>query len=92
MQDNIKQTDYGYDIVWTDNEHYCSKILVFEKARQNPPVLPTNIKDMYPDIYDIILNLLSHNPEERYDIEYLLSFYKFTNNYLYNRILELKNN
>jgi hypothetical protein len=32
MQDNIKQTDYGYDIVWTDNEHYCSKILVFEKA------------------------------------------------------------
>jgi serine/threonine protein kinase len=68
------------------------KILVFEKARQNPPVLPTNIKDMYPDIYDIILNLLSHNPEERYNIEYLLSFYKFTNNYLYNRILELKNN
>jgi hypothetical protein len=32
MKDNIQKTDYGYDIVWADNEHYCSKILVFEKA------------------------------------------------------------
>ena len=31
MTDNVKQTDYGYEIVWTDNEYYCSKILVFEK-------------------------------------------------------------
>jgi len=34
MSDNIKETDYGYEIVWTDNEYYCSKILVFEKAEQ----------------------------------------------------------
>ena len=34
MKDNIQKTDYGYDIVWTDNEYYCSKILVFEKADQ----------------------------------------------------------
>ena len=34
MLDNIKQTEYGYDIVWTDNEYYCSKILVFEKTNQ----------------------------------------------------------
>ena len=32
MSDNIKETEYGYEIVWTDNEYYCSKILVFEKA------------------------------------------------------------
>ncbi len=31
MTDNIKQTEYGYEVVWTDNEHYCSKILVFEE-------------------------------------------------------------
>jgi len=31
MKDNIQKTDYGYDIVWSDNEYYCSKILVFEK-------------------------------------------------------------
>jgi hypothetical protein len=31
MTDNVKQTDYGYEIVWTDNENYCSKILVFEE-------------------------------------------------------------
>ena len=30
MKDNIKQTEYGYDIVWADNDYYCSKILVFE--------------------------------------------------------------
>ena len=33
MKDNIQKTDYGYDVVWTDNENYCSKILVFEKAQ-----------------------------------------------------------
>ena len=31
MTDNIKQTDYGYEVVLTDNEYYCSKILVFEE-------------------------------------------------------------
>ena len=32
MSNNIKETEYGYEIVWTDNEYYCSKILVFEKS------------------------------------------------------------
>ena len=32
MDNNIKNTDYGYEITWADNEYYCSKILVFEKA------------------------------------------------------------
>ena len=29
--DNIKQKEWGYELVWADNEYYCSKILVFEK-------------------------------------------------------------
>lgn len=32
MSNNIQKTDYGYNIIWTDNEYYCSKILVFEKS------------------------------------------------------------
>jgi quercetin dioxygenase-like cupin family protein len=31
MADNVVKTDYGYDVVWANNELYCSKILVFEK-------------------------------------------------------------
>lgn len=31
MKDNIIKTQYGYDIVWANNNLYCSKILVFEK-------------------------------------------------------------
>jgi len=34
MTNNVIKTDYGYDIVWTDTDVYCSKILVFEKAAQ----------------------------------------------------------
>ena len=34
MSNNVIQTEYGYEIVWADNEQYCSKILVFEKAGQ----------------------------------------------------------
>lgn len=34
MNDNIKKTDWGYEIVWADNEYFCSKILVFEKENQ----------------------------------------------------------
>jgi mannose-6-phosphate isomerase-like protein (cupin superfamily) len=29
--DNIKEKEWGYELVWADNEYYCSKILVFEK-------------------------------------------------------------
>lgn len=36
--DNIKKTQYGYDIIWADNENYCSKILVFEKANKVMPL------------------------------------------------------
>lgn len=38
MTDNVKQTEYGYEITWTDNEYYCSKILVFEKADVKTPL------------------------------------------------------
>ena len=31
MSNNVVETEYGYEIIWTDNELYCSKILVFEK-------------------------------------------------------------
>ena len=30
-KNNVIKTDYGYDVVWTDNEYYCSKILIFEE-------------------------------------------------------------
>ena len=31
MNNNVNKTEYGYEIVWTTNDYYCSKILVFEK-------------------------------------------------------------
>ena len=31
MKDNVTKTKYGYDVIWADNDLYCSKILVFEK-------------------------------------------------------------
>lgn len=38
MKNNIVKTDYGYDIVWADNELYCSKILIFEKQGAKTPL------------------------------------------------------
>lgn len=38
MKDNIIKTDYGYDIVWANNDLYCSKILVFEKQGSKTPL------------------------------------------------------
>lgn len=38
MKDNIQKTDYGYEVVWADNELYCSKILVFEKKDASTPL------------------------------------------------------
>ena len=35
MKDNVIKTNYGYDVVWADNNLYCSKILVFEKQGAN---------------------------------------------------------
>ena len=31
-QDNVKKTDWGYEIIWSNNENYGAKILVFESA------------------------------------------------------------
>jgi hypothetical protein len=38
MKDNIKETAYGYEIVWANNEFYCSKILVFDKENKHMPL------------------------------------------------------
>lgn len=38
MKDNVVKTEYGYNIVWANNEHYCSKILVFEKQGSKTPL------------------------------------------------------
>lgn len=66
------------------------KIKIFEKARQDPPNIPESINDLCPFIYELINNLLSHNPENRYDTNKLIEEYNFSNNYLYHRIIELK--
>ena len=31
-KDNVKQTDYGYEITWVSEETYGGKILVFDKT------------------------------------------------------------
>lgn len=38
MSNNVRETDYGYEITWTSNEFYCSKILVFEKEGVKTPL------------------------------------------------------
>jgi len=38
MSNNVIKTDYGYDVVWADNDLYCSKILVFEKQGAKTPL------------------------------------------------------
>ena len=30
MNDNVTKTEYGYEVLWANTEHYSSKILVFE--------------------------------------------------------------
>ena len=30
MENNVKKTDYGYDLLWANQETYTGKILVFE--------------------------------------------------------------
>jgi hypothetical protein len=30
MNDNVTKTEFGYEVLWANTEHYCSKILVFE--------------------------------------------------------------
>jgi quercetin dioxygenase-like cupin family protein len=37
-KNNVIKTDYGYDVVWTDSDLYCSKILVFEKQGAKTPL------------------------------------------------------
>lgn len=36
--ENIIDHNWGKEIIWTDNEHYCSKILIFEKADMKTPL------------------------------------------------------
>lgn len=66
------------------------KIKIFEQAKKNPCILPNDIQDKYPQIYDIITNLLSYDPDLRFDCHYLLSLYIFSNTYLYDLIIKLK--
>tara|TARA_Y100000389_G_C17411848_1_gene491387 strand:- start:1155 stop:1493 length:339 start_codon:yes stop_codon:yes gene_type:complete len=36
--DNIKEHEWGREIVWSAKENYCGKILVFEKAEKSMPL------------------------------------------------------
>ena len=38
MSDNIKQHNWGYELIWSATEEYCGKILVFEKANCSTPL------------------------------------------------------
>ena len=38
MNDNIIETDYGYEIVWANHKEYSGKILVFEKKDSSIPL------------------------------------------------------
>jgi uncharacterized RmlC-like cupin family protein len=38
MSDNVKKTDYGYEIKWANTESYYSKILVFEHPGTKTPM------------------------------------------------------
>lgn len=37
-ENNVKQTDYGYEVTWCSLDDYCGKILVFEKAGKSLPL------------------------------------------------------
>ena len=37
-KDNVKQTNYGYEIVWAITKDYCSKILAFENPSVKTPL------------------------------------------------------
>jgi hypothetical protein len=37
MKDNVKQTDWGLEITWADQDEYCAKILLFEKTLVKTP-------------------------------------------------------
>lgn len=37
-KDNVKQTDYGYEIIWAITKDYCSKILAFENPGVKTPM------------------------------------------------------
>lgn len=36
-KENIKKTDYGYELIWANKENYCGKILVFEAKGSKTP-------------------------------------------------------
>ena len=35
--DNVKQHDWGYELVWTNTEEYCGKILYFAEENSKTP-------------------------------------------------------
>lgn len=45
MKDNMQRTDYGYEIIWTDTDTYCGKILVFESKGGKLPLHFHKIKN-----------------------------------------------
>lgn len=38
MSENIKNHTWGKEVIWTSNENYCGKILIFEKENLNTPL------------------------------------------------------
>lgn len=38
IKEGILKTDYGYDLIWSNTDYYCGKILVFEKAGNKTPL------------------------------------------------------
>jgi mannose-6-phosphate isomerase-like protein (cupin superfamily) len=38
-KEGILKTDYGYDLIWSNTDDYCGKILVFEKAGNKTSLL-----------------------------------------------------
>jgi|TARA_B110000908_G_C10168952_1_gene409856 hypothetical protein len=38
MNNNVNETDYGYEIIWADNDQHCGKILIFEKINSKMPL------------------------------------------------------
>lgn len=37
MKENAQKTPFGYELIWTETESYCSKILVFDSSNQKIP-------------------------------------------------------
>lgn len=38
MADNVKQTEWGCEVIWASTDEYCGKILVFNGAKKIMPL------------------------------------------------------